>query len=96
MNGLRISEVLGADVDDLTTERGHRVLVVTRKGGKKATIPKAPGTAEAVDAYVGERVTGPLFVTASGKTWEQSEVWRTLRRLARVRCRGTRRPSTPS
>jgi integrase/recombinase XerD len=41
MNGLRISEVLDADVDDLTTERGHRVLMVTRKGGKKATIPIA-------------------------------------------------------
>jgi site-specific recombinase XerD len=30
-NGLRISEVICADVDDLTTERGHRVMV-TRKG----------------------------------------------------------------
>jgi integrase/recombinase XerD len=84
MNGLRISEVLDADVDDLTTERGHRVLLVTRKGGKKATIPMAPRTAEAVDAYVGDRVTGPLFITATGKRWERSEVWRTLRRLARV------------
>jgi site-specific recombinase XerD len=84
MNGLRISEVLGADVDDLTTERGHRVLLVTRKGGKKATIPMAPRTAEAVDAYVGERVTGPLFVTVTRKRWQRSEVWRTLRRLARV------------
>jgi integrase/recombinase XerD len=84
MNGLRISEVLDADVVDLTTERGHRVLLITRKGGKKATIPMAPRTSEAVDAYVGERVAGPLFVTATGKRWERSEVWRTLRRLARV------------
>jgi site-specific recombinase XerD len=84
MNGLRISEVLSADVDDLNTERGHRVLMVTRKGGKKATIPLAPRTAEAVDAYVGERATGPLLVTATRKRWERSEVWRTLRRLARV------------
>jgi integrase/recombinase XerD len=84
MNGLRISEVLDADVNDLTTERGHRVLMITRKGGKKATIPMAPRTAEAVDAYVDDRVTGPLFVTATGKRWQRSEVWRTLRRLARV------------
>jgi integrase/recombinase XerD len=83
MNGLRISEVLGADVDDIATERGHRVLMVTRKGGKKATIPMAPRTAEAVDAYVGDRVSGPLFVTATGRRWERSETWRTLRRLAR-------------
>jgi integrase/recombinase XerD len=84
MNGLRISEVLDADVDDQTNERGHRVLLVTRKGGKKATIPMAPRTAEAVDAYVGDRVGGPLFVTATGRRWQRSEVWRTLRRLARV------------
>ena len=84
MNGLQISEVPDADVDDLTTERGHRVLLITRKGGRKATIPMARRTAEAVDSYVGERVGGPLFVTATGKRWQRSEVWRTLRRLARV------------
>jgi integrase/recombinase XerD len=83
LNGLRVSEVLGTNVEDLTIERGHRVLMVTRKGGKKAAIPLAPRTAGAVDAYAGDRMTGPLFVTASGKRWQRSEVWRTLRRLAR-------------
>lgn len=82
-NGLRISEVLGADIGDLGTERGHRVLRVKRKGGKTATIPLAPRTAEAVDAYVAERASGPLFVTATWKRWQRSEAWRTLRRLAR-------------
>lgn len=82
-NGLRVSEVLGADIEDLGTERGHRVLRVKRKGGKTATIPMAPRTAEAVDAYAGERTSGPLFVTASGKRWQRSEAWRALRRLAR-------------
>ncbi len=67
MNGLRISEVLDADVDELTTERGHRVLLITHTGGKRATVPMAPRTADAVDAYVGERVGGPLFVMATGK-----------------------------
>ena len=66
LNGLRVSEALGADVEDLTTERGHRVLRIKRKGGKTATVPLAPRTAEAVDAYVGDRTTGPLFVTATG------------------------------
>ena len=33
LNGLRVSEALEADVTDLSTERGHRVLRVTRKGG---------------------------------------------------------------
>jgi len=84
LNGLRVSEALGADVEDLTTERGHRVLKVKRKGGKTATVPLAPRTAEAVEAYVGDRTTGPLFITASGARWHRSEAWRTLRRLAKV------------
>jgi integrase/recombinase XerD len=34
INGLRISEALGADIDALGVERGHRTLTVLRKGGK--------------------------------------------------------------
>jgi hypothetical protein len=34
LNGLRISEALGADVTDLDVERGHRTLLMVRKGGK--------------------------------------------------------------
>ena len=67
LNGLRVSEVLGADVDDLGSERGHRVLFITRKGGKRSTVPLAPRTAEVVDAYVDGRETGPLFRDRHGK-----------------------------
>ncbi len=42
LNGLRVSEALQADVSDLDTERGHRVLRIARKGGKRATAPLAP------------------------------------------------------
>ena len=66
MNGLRVSEVVGAYIGDLDTERGHRVLRITRKGGRRQTVPLAPRTAEAVDILVGERTTGPRFVTSSG------------------------------
>lgn len=84
LNGLRVSEALGTDVTDLANERGHRVLRVRRKGGKTATVPLAPRTAEAVDTYVGDRTEGPLFVTKNGVRWHRSEAWRTLRRLAKV------------
>jgi site-specific recombinase XerD len=50
LNGLRISEALSAKVTDLLTERGHRVLKITRKGGKRQTVPLAPRTAEAIDS----------------------------------------------
>jgi site-specific recombinase XerD len=84
LNGLRISEALGADASDLDTERGHRVLRITRKGGKKSTIPLAPRTSDALDAYLGGRNTGALFSTSTGARLDQPAVWRTLRRLAAV------------
>jgi hypothetical protein len=33
-----VSEALGADIDSLGLERGHRTLTVVRKGGKVLTI----------------------------------------------------------
>ena len=84
LNGLRISEALGADVSDLDVERGHRLLRITRKGGKKSTIPLAPRTSDALDAYLGGRNTGALFSTSTGARLDQPAVWRTLRRLAAV------------
>jgi len=84
LNGLRISEVLAIDVDHVGEERGHRVVSITRKGGKRATIPLAPRTAEAVAELVGVRTAGPLFATSSGARWLRADAWKVLRRLART------------
>jgi integrase/recombinase XerD len=64
-NGLRIGEALGANVEALNTERGHRTLRITRKGGRRATVVLAPVTARALDSYIGWRDSGPLFLTAA-------------------------------
>jgi site-specific recombinase XerD len=42
LNGLRVSEATGANIENLGVERGHRTLVITRKGGKVVTIPLGP------------------------------------------------------
>ncbi len=42
LNGLRVSEATGANSESLGIERGHRTLVITRKGGKVVTFPLAP------------------------------------------------------
>jgi integrase len=67
LNGLRVSEATGAGIEHLGLERGHRTLVITRKGGKVVTIPLAPRTARAIDLATGERTEGPLFVTGDGR-----------------------------
>jgi integrase/recombinase XerD len=67
LNGLRVSEATGANIENLGVERGHRTLVITRKGGKVVTIPLAPRTARAIDLAVGERVDGAIFCGPGGQ-----------------------------
>jgi integrase/recombinase XerD len=62
LNGCRVSEAVNADIDDLDTERGHRVLRIVRKGGRAAVLPLAPRTVTALEAAIGDRTTGPIFV----------------------------------
>ncbi len=62
LNGLRISEALNANVDNLDVTRGHRTSLIHRKGNKTATISLAPRTARAIDLYISERSRGPIFL----------------------------------
>jgi site-specific recombinase XerD len=64
--GLRISEALGADVRDYGHDHGHRVLKVTRKGGKSARVALAPTVVRALDDYLGGRTDGPIFLATNG------------------------------
>ena len=61
LNGLRVSEAIGARIEDLALQRGHRTLTVVRKGGKIVCMPLASRTARAVDLVVGERFTGTIL-----------------------------------
>ena len=86
INGLRISEALGADIDKLGLERGHRTLTVLRKGGKIVTIPLAPRTARAIDLAIGERLDGPIFLRPDGQRMDRHCASRIVRRVARRAC----------
>ncbi len=83
LNGLRVSEATGANVEALGLERGHRTLTVLRKGGKVVTIPLAPRTARAVDLAVGERLSGPIFTRADGTRLDRHGAARIVRRVAK-------------
>jgi integrase len=69
LNGLRVSEATGADIEAMGLDRGHRTLTITRKGGKVVTIPLAPRTARAIDLAVGERCEGPSSSTGMAGGW---------------------------
>jgi integrase len=83
LNGLRVSEATGADIEQLGLERGHRTLVITRKGGKVVTIPLAPRTARAIDLAVGERTEGPIFLAGDGRRLDRHGAARIVGRVTR-------------
>jgi integrase/recombinase XerD len=83
LNGAAGSEATGANIEALGVERGHRTLVVTRKGGKVVTIPLAPRTARVIDLAAGERSDGSLFLAPDGRRLDRHGAARIVRRAAR-------------
>lgn len=97
LTGIRLSEALSAHLSDLQHDSGHRVLIVTRKGGKRAKIVLPAQVVDAFSQYLGTTVAEGrevttvdaasadpfLFTTSTGKRWMPSEAFRTVQRLAR-------------
>jgi integrase/recombinase XerD len=83
LNGLRVSEATGADIEHLGLERGHRTLTITRKGGEVVTIPLAPRTSRAIDLAIADRTDGPVFLAADGRRPDRHGAGRIVRRTAR-------------
>ena len=84
LNGLRVSEVCGARVSDVSWERGHRVLSVVRKGGRRDLVPLAPRTLAAVDEHLEARDTGFLILANDGEQLNRFQATRAIRRLSRA------------
>ena len=92
--GVRLSEALNAGTTDYGHDTGHRTLCIRRKGGKDAKVAVPAPAVEALNTYLGatgrELAAGtagaglPIFTTATGRRWNPSEAFRTVKRLARV------------
>lgn len=84
--GARVSEVIGADIEDLGIDQGHRVLWVTRKDGRRQGLALPDPAASRIDAYLAGRDDLPgvpvLFATRTGGRLFAAEVWRVVRGLA--------------
>jgi site-specific recombinase XerD len=84
LNGLRVSEAIGARIENLALERGHRTLTVLRKGAKTVVMPLAPRTARAIDLAVGERFEGTILYGNDGGMLNRHAAARIVRRIARA------------
>src|SRR5664279_3250630 len=82
-NGLRIDEALRCDVEDFTHQRGHRVLRITRKGGRASTEPLSPIVSRALEGCIGARTAGPIFLNRDGTArLSYSTSYALIRRMA--------------
>jgi integrase/recombinase XerD len=59
--GLRISEAINADIDNIDEDGGHAILNVVRKGGGRGRVPLPPAVLVAVRELIGDRTEGPIF-----------------------------------
>jgi integrase/recombinase XerD len=83
LNGLRIAEATGRNVDDLDHEGLFPVLPFTRKGGRPAKAVLARPTEAAVFACTGDRTSGPMFLNRAGRRIDQRAAQRILDRATR-------------
>lgn len=91
--GLRVSEAVGLKLDDLVYERGHRTVRFTGKGGRVHRRLVSPGVSHAVNTYLLHRadearcdtseLSGPVFVTKTGKAMDRHLVFKMVRELAK-------------
>jgi integrase/recombinase XerD len=88
--GLRISELVGLDVDDVDLDKGS-VLVRAGKGEKSRVVPLGRAARRAIEAYLtltravlvarsaGGRARGALFVNARGGRLSRQGCWKILK-----------------
>jgi integrase/recombinase XerD len=81
--GLRVSEAVGADVEDLREMAGHRLLRVQRKGGAIVDVTLPPALWARVEAAVGDRTSGPLLLH-DGERMHRLVAYRIVRRLGHL------------
>jgi site-specific recombinase XerD len=91
--GVRVTEALAARLPDLGHESGHRTLRIVGKGDRPKTRKIPPAAAHALDAYLTHRaeragitvqeLTGPLFVSSSGRRLDRKDVYDLVERIGR-------------
>ncbi|MFD1827921.1 tyrosine-type recombinase/integrase [Mumia zhuanghuii] len=81
-DGLRISEALGLDVEDFSRRGKHRIATITRKGGARKSVVLTTPTWEALGELVGDRVTGPVFMTSRGGRLDRRAAGRLIKKTA--------------
>lgn len=81
LNGMRVSEVAGIDVEHVFRHQGSLVVKILRKGGKSQLVPMVARTAWQVELTIDGRTEGPVFVSRGGTRMDRRSIGRVVRRL---------------
>lgn len=83
--GLRVSEAIAMDFEDVRTVRGHQTVIVRGKGGREDRVPLPPVLLDAIDhlATSEGRRQGPVLLGRDGQRISPQAVSRLLSRLSR-------------
>jgi integrase/recombinase XerD len=79
--GLRVSEALNGNVEEIREQSGHRVIRVVGKGKRPRTVPIPPKPYDAVAAYLDGRAEGPIFCTRTGNRWVRRDAWKAVQAI---------------
>jgi integrase/recombinase XerD len=81
--GLRVSEVVGADIEDLSEQGRHRVLTIKGKGQstKASLVPLNGAVTAAIVEITAGRTSGPLLTTSTGNRLTRQHAGRLIKRL---------------
>jgi integrase len=83
LNGLRVSEACGANVENLGFERGHRTLQIVGKGNQPAGVPLVSRTARTLDLAIGECTVGPILLRHGGRRLAPRTAYRWVRSVGK-------------
>lgn len=83
LNGLRVSEACGTNIEDFAVDRGHRTLRIMGKGSKPAVIPLVPRAARTLDLVIGERPEGPILRRQDGHRLDRRTAHRWVRSIGK-------------
>ena len=77
-SGLRVSEAMGLDVNDL--DLANRLVRVTGKGGKERIVPFGPPAADSIRTWLKLiPQQGPLFLNRNGTRLSTRSAWKIVR-----------------
>ena len=81
-NALRVSEALQLRVEDVSEQGGHVVVLVTGKGSRRRVVPLNTPTRQALDVVIGDRTTGFVLQTSTGRALDRHNVAKLVARIA--------------